>query len=143
MDRGVDARDFFRGSRPWDQFYNYVKTLGLTEGSQFWAAQLEDERFDDELEKQLEENKHKRGQERPSLVGYNRLVSAIDELTDHIHSFRAESGRWASPPRPRAKPRFPADRVEQRKVAVSRGLVDDILAQAHALAAATRTGKGG
>jgi hypothetical protein len=120
--------------RPWDQFYNYVKTLALTEGSQFWAAQLEDERFDEELEQALEDAKRKREPARPALVGYNRLVQAIDELTDHIHTFRAENGRWSSPPRERPKPRFPADRVHERKVAQSRGLVNDILEQAHALA---------
>lgn len=135
---GVDARDFFRGLRPWDQFYNYVETLALTEGTQFWAAQLEDERFDDELAGKLEEKKRKREPDRPPLVGYNRLIAAVDELTDHIHSLRAESGRWASPPRQRAKPWFPADRIEQRKVGLSRGLVDNILAEAHALMHAQR-----
>lgn len=130
----MDARDFFRGVRPWDQFYNYIKTLALTEGSQFWAAQLEDERFDDELEKALE--MQKRGAPPPPpLVGYNRLIAALDELTDHVHMLRAESGRWANPPRARAKPRFPADRVHERKVALSRGVVNDILKKAHALAA--------
>jgi hypothetical protein len=132
----VDARDFFRGLRPWDQFHTYVKTLALTEGTQFWAAQLEDERFDGELETKLEELKRK-PPEPPSLVGYNRLIAAIDEMTDHIHMLRAESGRWATAPRARAKPRFPADRVHERKVALSRGLVNDILEQAHALVRAT------
>lgn len=110
-----------------------MKTLALTEGSQFWAAQLEDERFDAELEKKLEEKKRKREKETPSLFGYNRLIAAIDELTDHIHSFRAESGHWSNPPRARVKPLFPVDRVEQRKVDVSRGLVDNILEEARAL----------
>jgi hypothetical protein len=138
FDRGVDARDFFRGTRPWDQFHNYVKTLGLTEGSQFWAAQLSDVRFDEELEEKLAAIKQQRESEPPSLVGYTRTIAAIDELTDHIHSLRAESGRWSHAPKQRVKPKFPLDRIEDRKIALSRGLVDNVLAEAHALV--TRNG---
>lgn len=110
----------------------------MTEGTQFWAAQLEDERFDAEIEKQLEEVKRRREQGRPSLVGYNRLISALDELTDHIHMLRAESGRWDRAPRGRPKPKFPIDRIEERKIATSRGLINAILEDAHALARPTR-----
>lgn len=109
-----------------------MKTLALTEGSQFWAAQLEDERFDEEYTKKMAEQKKNGVSARPPLHGYTRLVAAVDELTDHILMLRAESGQWGRP-RPRPKPRYPEDRHQDRQIAHSRAKVDDILARAHAM----------
>lgn len=127
----MDARDYFRGLRPWDQFFNYVKTLALTEGTQFWAAQLEDERFDKEIQQKIAEMK--KTDMRPSLIGYSRLVAMLDELTDHVHMLRAESGRWERAPRPRPKPRMPSDRAEEREIALGRAMIAALVDQAHAL----------
>lgn len=104
----------------------------MTEGSQFWAAQLEDERFDEEYEKKIAELKASGGNNHPPLAGYTRLVGAIDDLTDHMYMLRAEIGRWGKPPG-RPKPRYPEDRHHERLVVYSRSKVGDLLAIAHSM----------
>jgi hypothetical protein len=109
--------------------------LAVTEGTQFWAAQLEDKRFLPEVAKRLEEAKKKRRDDSaPSLHGYSRLVAVIEDLIDQVHLLRAESGRWGhGSVHLRTRPKFPTDILAEQRSAWHRGMIDDILAQARAL----------
>jgi hypothetical protein len=108
-------------------------TLSLIEGSQFWAAQLQDERFLPEAKIKLDERK-RRDDVRPSLVGYTRLQAAIEDLIDQVHLLRAEQGRWGGGSVSlRKRPKFPADILEDKRISKNRAMVNAALEHAHSL----------
>jgi hypothetical protein len=109
--------------------------LARIEGTEFWAAQLEDERYLPEIARQLEQRKRDRKKdEAPPLRGYSRLVAVMEDLIDQIHLLRAESGRWGSSAvRLRTRPEFPADKLAKQRTQWHQGHVNDLLAQARAM----------
>jgi hypothetical protein len=112
---------------------NYANTAARIEGSQLWAAQLEDERYLPEIARRLKEQ---REASRPALLGYTRLVAAIDSLTDHVYMLRAEQGHWPAVSL-RVKPRYPADVLAERKRVMNQTKTDEFLAYAHSLKGAS------
>lgn len=110
---GVDARDFIRGTRPWDQFLVYAHYLGQIDGSVLWAAQLDDDRFLPEIEKQIKEQKENKKPARPPLAGYSREVDGMFRVATELRMLRAEIGKWGVAP-PILGPVFPFERIQDR-----------------------------
>lgn len=117
----VDARDFIRGGRPWDQFLNYCDTVAQEDGGRLWAAQLADDRYDAEIERMLAERKTTR----PGLEGDTAVVRAIRELRNDIrllikHQLRVNLSTIKGP-------EGPADRIAARKTAMTRARIQQLL----------------
>lgn len=80
----VDARDFVRGTRPWDQFLIYCETIAQEVGGRFYAAQINDPRHLPEIEKQLAKAEAENSAGRPSLAGYTPEIRALDQVANQI-----------------------------------------------------------
>lgn len=106
----MDARDFIRGTRPWDQFLVYAAYVSRIDGSRLWAAQLSDDRFLPVIEKQLKEMKEPA---RPALSGYSREVDGLFRVATELRLLRAEMGKWGSAP-PILGPVFPSEKIQDR-----------------------------
>ena len=126
---GVDARDFVRGTRPWDQFLVYAHYLGQIDGSVLWAAQLDDDRFLPDIEKRLKELKGS-GPARPPLAGYSREVDSMFRVATELRLLRAEIGKWGSAP-PILGPVFPWERIQDRADAVEVNELSLAVEEAH------------
>jgi hypothetical protein len=105
-------------------------TVANIEGSQLWAAQLDDERNLPAIAKRLAE---KRERARTSLQGYSSLVSRMETLANQIYFLRAEMGKWGRTRPLYEGPVFPAEKLEQRKGARDIGKINDFLDFAHSL----------
>lgn len=108
MDRGVDARDWIRGYRPWDQFLIYCEGLAKRPGTRLRAAQLADDRYLADIEKQLEEHKSDEPY-RPPLEHFDPVVEAIYSLDDTIRLVSRTGAKF------RLRPEQPVDRIKKRK----------------------------
>lgn len=107
---GLDARDWIRGRRPWDQFLNYCTTVARTPGTQLNAAQLNDDRYLAEFKKLLDEAP---AVSRPPIEGHTRLIQAIYMLANEV---RAQTRQLAKVDlRPILGPEMPADRLRDQK----------------------------
>lgn len=120
---GVDARDWIRGQRPWDQFLNYCVTVARTPGTRVNAAQLNDDRYLPEFERMLAESGD--GPARPPIEGHSRLVQSIYML---INEVRAQTKYLAKVElKPIEGPEMPADRLRQKKKAFGLARITSLL----------------
>jgi hypothetical protein len=126
----VDARDFVRGVRPWDQFLIYATYVGNIEGSQLWAAQLSDDRFLPDIERELKAMKAAGDKARPPLAGYTREVDALFRVATELRLLRAEMGKWGSAP-PILGPVFPGERIQQREDEIEVSELQQAIAAGH------------
>ncbi|OIN80867.1 hypothetical protein [Mycobacterium malmoense] len=104
-------------------------TVAKIEGSQLWAAQLDDDRYLPEVEKQMAQ---RRGEDRPPLHGYSRVAAGLDTVANQIMLLRAEMGRWQGVPLIKG-PVFPAEKIRQRKAARDMSKINSFLDFAHSL----------
>lgn len=82
-----------------------------TDGSWLWAAQLTDESRLAQWEQLYEQAHQNSVQHRPSLVGYDALVAAINGLRNDLRSVNR------LPPLP--GPKTPLDAVDERRKTVT------------------------
>jgi hypothetical protein len=124
---GVDARDFIRGTRPWDQFLTYAAYVAQIDGGAVWAAQLGDDRFLPLIAKQMKEST---GPARPPLSGYSREVDAMFRVATELRLLRAEIGKWTVAP-PILGPVFPSERIQARQDEVEVGELQSAIEVGH------------
>jgi len=79
----VDARDFVRGARPWDQFLIYCDHIANEVGGRFWAAQLKDPRYRKAIEEQIAKQRGS-GSGRPPLEGHTEVVKALFMVANQV-----------------------------------------------------------
>ena len=72
----VDARDWIRGTRPWEQFLVYCNRLGREQGSELWATYLTDRRLFD-MYRELLDQEDEDAEKRPGLFGYDRTAEGL------------------------------------------------------------------
>lgn len=119
----VDARDFIRGTRPWDQFLVYCDEIAQEQGGRLWAAQLSDPRYEAEIEKRLAEAEDSSG--RPPLQGYTGEIKALYQVANQV---RLLIGVMAQQELDLIEgPEGPIDRIKARRRALSDALVDAAL----------------
>jgi hypothetical protein len=123
FDRGVDARDWIRGHRPWDQFLICCDGLAKRPGTRLRAAQLSDDRYLADIEKQIEEQKAKGKGEpyRPPLEHFDPVVEAIYALDDTVRLLSRTGVNF------RLRPEQPHDRIAKRKRDYGRSRIQQIL----------------
>jgi hypothetical protein len=116
--KGFDARDWIRGIKPWDQFYNYCDMFSNTEGSWLQEAQSLDDRHLAEWE-QLYEKALRAKRIRPRLAGYDALRSEIREIHNTIRGYMQM---------PRLDgPATPMDVIKERKKTIGDRRLDSVL----------------
>ena len=116
---GLDARDWLRGLKPWDQFLNLADMCANTDGSWLWAAQLTDESRLAQWEQLYENAQRNKGDHRPSLAGYDAVLGAINGLRN---DFRVANRMPIIP-----GPKSPMDLITDRRKAVSKARLDKLL----------------
>lgn len=123
MDRGHVARDWIRGLRPWDEFLIYCEGLAKRPGTRLRAAQLNDDRYLADIEKQIEEQDTKGGAEpyRPPLEHFDPVVEAIYALDDTIRLVSQTGAKF------RLRPEGPIDRIKKRKSSYGLARIAQIL----------------
>lgn len=102
-----------RGARPWDQFLNYAETVGRIEGSQTYAAMLNDGRLQEVFNQRIEELAGE--PHRPQLLGYSREAQQLHRIEVAVVSIhRSLASNPDAIPVPQG-PIFPAERyrIEQ------------------------------
>lgn len=107
----MDARAWIRGERPWTQFLNYCDRLGRTQGTELWAAYLNDERLFDAYRKEIEKADEDKAEHRPSLIGFDRLSEGLHGLQVEIAVLNRALTRNPAYPIPKG-PVFPKERFE-------------------------------
>lgn len=101
---GVDAMDFFRGRRPWNQFLRLVDRLSLIEGTACWALKFSDPATLDSLWEKYRKNRRlfdNLEDVRPPLLGFDRqqsmLTNVVNMLIGLRKDIRPEIGRSLQP----------------------------------------------
>lgn len=120
-----DARDFIRGTRPWDQFLNYCDTIAQEVGGRFWAAQLNDPRYLPDIKKRYAEQQREPGNGRPPLEGHTEVVKAIYLVANQIRLLIKATTQ--SEIEFIEGPEGPVDRINAEAKAASLALVDQAL----------------
>lgn len=119
----VDARDFIRGIRPWDQFLGYCDQIAQEQGGRFWAAQLSDPRYEAAIEQRMAEAGDGNG--RPPMEGDTPEVRALRNVANQI---RLLIGAITQQQIELIEgPEGPIDRINMRRKALSDALVDAAL----------------
>jgi len=99
-----------RGIRPWDQFLDYAETVGRIEGSQTYAAMLNDGRLQKVFNAKVAELQGK--PERPQLLGYSREAQQLHQIHVAVASLHRSMVKDPNTvPIPQG-PVFPAERYE-------------------------------
>lgn len=91
-----------------------------SDGSWLWSAQLSDPRYLAQFEQMYETAQRDKAKEhRPSLVGYDTLVAAINGLRNDL--------RFANRMPAIPGPKTPIDEIRERRKAVSKARLDQLL----------------
>lgn len=121
---GVDALDFFRGLKPWDQFLRLVDRAVLREGSALWAAKLSDEEFLESLWEKYRKNRRAFDnveEVRPELFGFDRIQAMMTNIANLIIASRIDRNPHVQKHlKMLPTPIFPMEAIELRWRALSR-----------------------
>jgi len=124
---GTDARDWIRGTRPWDQFLTYCRTVAQYSGSRLRAAQLADDRYLAEIELLLEDQARRPHKVRPSAENFTPEVEAIYMLGDDIRLLIQAMTK--STIGFHERPETPADRIKERNHQIGRRKLAELIGQ--------------
>lgn len=115
----VDARAWVRGEKPWGQFLIYCDRLGREQGTELWAALLNDERLFPAYRKALAERVEDTVS-RPSLAGFDRVAEGLLAVRTELALLHQVTARNLAYPLPKG-PLFPAERFEEEEEQASLG----------------------
>lgn len=116
---GFDARDWVRGLKPWEQFWNFCDLLANTEGTWLQVAQSRDDRNLGQWQKLAEEMAVGGRKFRPPAAGFDGLRAEIHGLRNDLR----EVHRLPTLPGPET----PLDRIKDNKKAIAERRMDDAL----------------
>ena len=121
----IDARDWVRGLRPWDQFYTYCQTIAQIPGSRLRAAQLSDDRYLAEVELMMERNEMDATQTRPPMENFTPEVEALYMVANDIRLLIRAMTQGAQVEF-HPMPMTPLDRIAERKRLIGRAKIAEI-----------------
>lgn len=91
---GIDAMDWFRGLRPWNQFLRLIDRLALIEGTGTWAAKFTDPDMLEQLWDQYQKDRRMfDGTEaaKPTLMGFTRQQAMLTNIANLLIAQRMDT----------------------------------------------------